>query len=75
MTELQLPISKTFLFVDTISVLISISHHTVKYKEPFRRLLASTNVNLYKIGQLSHQLKEEIPLFINQHKQVNLLIY
>ena len=50
MAELKLPIKRTFLFIDAISTLISLSHHSVKYKDPFCRLLAATNVNLYKIG-------------------------
>ena len=71
MSELSLPIMKAFLFVNAISTLISLSHHSVQYKNPFCKLLASTNVNLYKVALLSGQAKEDIPLFINQHKRTN----
>ena len=71
MSELKLPIKKTFLFIDAISTLISLSHHLAKYKDPFRRLLASTNVNLFKVAQLSGQTKESVPLFLNQNKCMN----
>ena len=71
MDELKIPITRCLMFVDAISTLLSLRQHPARYKPPLRNWFAATNINLFKCAQISKQLKENIPVFINQTKRVN----
>ena len=75
MQSLDLKVKAGLLFCDTISTLISIGQHPGNYKSPFRKWLAGINVNLYQLGLITGQQKQDIPWFINQRKRVNFADY
>ena len=52
MSELQILIYKCIVLYDNISTIISHSNHPANYISPMSRLLASANIQLYKIADI-----------------------
>ena len=71
MSELQIPIYKCILFCDNISTIISHNNHPANYISPMSRLLASANIQLYKIADIIGCQKQDIVLYINQKRHTN----
>ena len=71
MSELQIPTYKCRLFCDNISTIISHNNHLANYISPMSRLLASANIQLYKIADIIGCQKQDIVLYINQKRHTN----
>ena len=71
MTGMNFKLTGCIVFIDAISVILSLSHHPTHYKALFRKWVSGINSNLYQIAILSNQKKEHVPLFLDQTVRTN----
>ena len=66
MESMTFQLAGAVVFIDAISVILSLSHHPCRYKVPFKKWISGINSNLFQIALLTKQSKEDLPLYLDQ---------
>ena len=64
-------VKSSYLFINALSTLSSLNPHPALFKAPVRAWLAALNVNLLKLGLVTSQNKQDIPLYLDQKCRTN----
>merc|ERR1712089_45796 len=69
--ECKIPIDGCLIGVDAVSQIIALRSPPSHFKPRMRKYYANINMHLYKLAQLTGQLKENIVFWINQKRAFN----